>query len=226
VTDKKVAVLGGGAVAADCATTAKRRGALSVELIYRRKLENMPLTAYERDMLLEHGVEIATCSKPLEVAHKGKRVIGLRIARMMLRKGKAPRPENFILNRKESPVFREFDMVISAIGSRSRMPIKKTKGVFYAGDMILGSATVVEPSPPERTPRWRRMPTSRARSPRASRTALKATQSWKAWSSARCPSTRSSSAAGYGRLSFSLRHRTPTVTRRCARPMSAAGPAG
>src|ERR1700690_389837 len=54
VADKKVAILGGGAVAADCATTAKRRGALSVELIYRRKQENMPLTAYERDMLLEY----------------------------------------------------------------------------------------------------------------------------------------------------------------------------
>jgi dihydropyrimidine dehydrogenase (NAD+) subunit PreT len=144
VTDKKVAVLGGGAVAADCATTAKRRGALSVELIYRRKLENMPLTAYERDMLLRHGIEISTCSRPLEITHKGKKVTGLRIARMMLPKGKAPRPENFIVNQKEPTMFREFDLVISAIGSRSRMPIKKTKGVFYAGDMILGSATVVE----------------------------------------------------------------------------------
>ena len=144
VADKKVAVLGGGAVAADCATTAKRHGALSVELIYRRKQENMPLTAYERDMLLEYGIEISSCSKPLAITHKGKRVTGLRIARMMLPKGKAPRPENFVINQKESPVFREFDVVISAIGSRSKMPLKKAKGVFYAGDMILGSATVVE----------------------------------------------------------------------------------
>ncbi len=144
VTDKKVAVLGGGAVAADCATTARRRGALSVELVYRRKVENMPLTAYERNMLLEHGIQISTCCKPLEVTHKGKRTTGLRVAKMMLPKGKAPRPENFVANQKESPIFREFDLVISAIGSRSRMPIKRAKGVFYAGDMILGSATVVE----------------------------------------------------------------------------------
>jgi dihydropyrimidine dehydrogenase (NAD+) subunit PreT len=144
VTDKKVAILGGGAVAADCATTAKRHGALSVELIYRRKQKNMPLTAYERDMLLEYGIEICSCSKPLAIIHKGKRVTGLRIARMMLPKGKSPRPENFVVNQKESPIFREFDVVISAIGSRSKMPIKKAKGVFYAGDMILGSATVVE----------------------------------------------------------------------------------
>ena len=144
VADKRVAILGGGAVAVDCAATARRRGALSVDLIYRRKQENMPLTAYERDLLLEHGIEISSCSKPLEITHKGQRVTGLRIARMMLPKGKSPRPENFVVNDKESPLFRQFDLVISAIGSRSRIPVKKAKGVFYAGDMILGAATVVE----------------------------------------------------------------------------------
>ena len=144
VAGKKIAILGGGAVAADCATTAQRNGALSVELIYRRKLENMPLTDYERNLLLEHGVEISTCSKPLAVVHQRGRVKGLRIARLMLPKGKSPRPENFIVNKRESPIFREFDIVISAIGSRSKMPMRKTKGIFYAGDMVLGSSTVVE----------------------------------------------------------------------------------
>jgi dihydropyrimidine dehydrogenase (NAD+) subunit PreT len=144
VAGKKVAVLGGGAVAADCATTAKQLGALSVELVYRRKLENMPLTQYERDMLLEHGIEISSCCKPIAVVHQGKRVTGLRIDRMMLPKGKPPRPENFVVNKKESPVFREFDVVICAIGGRPKLPVTKTKGVFYAGDMVLGSSTVVE----------------------------------------------------------------------------------
>jgi dihydropyrimidine dehydrogenase (NAD+) subunit PreA len=144
VAGKKVAVLGGGAVAADCATTAKRLGALSVELVYRRKQENMPLTQYERDMLLEHGIDISTCSKPIEIVRQGKRIKGIRIARMMLPKGKTPRPENFIVNQKELPVLRDFDVVISAIGSRPKLPVTKTRGVFYAGDMVLGSSTVVE----------------------------------------------------------------------------------
>ncbi len=141
---KKVAVLGGGAVAADCATTARRLGAASVELIYRRRQQDMPLTQYERDMLLEHGVEIATCSRPLAVVHQGRRVTGLRIARMMLPAGKESRPENFVINKRESPVFREFDLVISAIGSRPKLPVTKARGIFYAGDMVLGAATVVE----------------------------------------------------------------------------------
>jgi dihydropyrimidine dehydrogenase (NAD+) subunit PreT len=144
VAGKKVAVLGGGAVAADCATTAKRLGASSVELIYRRKPENMPLTQYERDMLLEHGIEISSCCRPIAVVHQGKRVKGLRIARMMLPPGKSPRPENFVVNKKESPVFREFDIVISAIGGRPKLPATKARGILYAGDMVLGSSTVVE----------------------------------------------------------------------------------
>jgi dihydropyrimidine dehydrogenase (NAD+) subunit PreT len=144
IADKKVAVLGGGAVAADCATTAKRLGALSVELIYRRKQENMPLTQYERDLLLEHGIDISTCSKPIEIVHQGKRAKGIRIVRLMLPKGKEPLPKNFVVNPKEQPIFREFDIVISAIGSRPKMPVTKTKGIFYAGDMVLGSSTVVE----------------------------------------------------------------------------------
>jgi dihydropyrimidine dehydrogenase (NAD+) subunit PreT len=141
---KKVAVLGGGAVAVDCATTARRLGAASVELVYRRRQQDMPLTEYEREMMAENGVEITSCSKPLAVVHLGKRVIGLRLARMMLPAGKVSRAENFVVCKRESPVLREFDLVISAIGSRPKLPVTKSKGIFYAGDMVLGAATVVE----------------------------------------------------------------------------------
>ena len=144
VRGKKVAVLGGGAVAVDCATTAQRRGAAAVELIYRRRLQDMPLTQYERDMLLAHGVEISTCAKLLAVVHQGGRVKGLRVSKTSLVAGKAPRPENFVVIRKEAPVFREFDVIISAVGNRPKLAIARGPGIFHAGDMVLGSSTVVE----------------------------------------------------------------------------------
>jgi dihydropyrimidine dehydrogenase (NAD+) subunit PreT len=144
VRGKKVAVLGGGAVAADCATTAQRRGAAAVELIYRRRLQDMPLTQYERDLLLAHGVEISTCAKLLAVVHRGGHVRGLRVSKTALAAGRTPRPENFVVNPKEAPVFREFDVIISAIGNRPRLAIARARGVFHAGDMVLGSSTVVE----------------------------------------------------------------------------------
>ncbi len=141
---KKVAVLGGGAVAVDCAVTAKRLGAVSVDLVYRRRQQDMPVTDYERHLLLEHGVEVSACSRPLAIVHQGRRVKGLELARLVLPFGKTPRPQNFLVNRKESPIFRDFDVVISAIGSRPQLPITKSRGVFYAGDMVLGASTVVE----------------------------------------------------------------------------------
>jgi len=144
VAGKRVAVLGGGAVAADCATTAVRRGAAAVDLVYRRRQCDMPVTGYERRMLLGHGVEISSCLKPLAVVRAGGRVKGLRLARQALPKGKAPRPENFAGNPDESPVFRSFDVVISAIGNRAALPTPPARGVFYAGDLVLGSSTVVE----------------------------------------------------------------------------------
>ncbi len=144
VAGKRVAILGGGAVAADCATTAARRGAATVELIYRRRLQDMPVTAYERRLLLEHGVEISTGLKALAVVLSGRRVKGLRLARQTLPEGKASQPENFVINANEPPVFREFDVVISAIGNRAALPTPSTPGIFYAGDLVLGSSTVVE----------------------------------------------------------------------------------
>ncbi|MBM3852858.1 MAG: hypothetical protein FJ399_06845 [Verrucomicrobia bacterium] len=89
-------------------------------------------------------MEITSGVRPLAIVRAGGRVTGLRLARLALPAGRAPRPENFVVNRKESPVFREFDVVIAAIGSRAGVPVEKTRGVFYAGDLVLGAATVVE----------------------------------------------------------------------------------
>lgn len=141
---QRVAVIGGGAVAVDCAVSARRRGAGHVELIYRRKFANMPVTGYERDLLLRHGIEVSTCSRVLQVVVRQGRVIGLRLEKMMLPPGLPPSPQNFIPIPGERPQFRSFDLVIAAIGSRAGIPMQKTKGVFYAGDLVLGSSTVVE----------------------------------------------------------------------------------
>ena len=144
VAGRRVAILGGGAVAADCATTAVRAGAASVDLIYRRRGCDMPVTGYERRMLLEHGVEITSGARLLGVVHGGGRVRGLRLARQTLPRGRAPRPGNFVVREKEPPTFREFDVVISAIGNSAAVRTTRNRGIFYAGDLVLGASTVVE----------------------------------------------------------------------------------
>lgn len=157
---ERVAVIGGGAVAVDAAVTARRRGAGHVELIYRRKAENMPLTAYERELILREGIELTTCTRVVEVVpaagngagpQAGKagmrqesRIAGLRIEKLMLPAGASPEPRHFVPDPQEPPHFRRFDRVIAAIGSRSAAPAREIPGLFYAGDLVLGSSTVVE----------------------------------------------------------------------------------
>jgi dihydropyrimidine dehydrogenase (NAD+) subunit PreT len=143
VKGRRVAVIGGGAVAVDCATTAARRGAASVELVYRRRAKDMPVTAYERRMLLEHGVEVSSCMRPLAVVFSDGRVRGLKLARQALTRGMAPRPENFAVVAGEATLFRGFDIVVSAIGNRPSVPASRSRRIFRAGDLVLGSSTVV-----------------------------------------------------------------------------------
>ena len=55
--DGRVAVIGGGATAIDCAITAKKCGAKHVELFMLEKLSEMPLTAKERKEILDFDIE-------------------------------------------------------------------------------------------------------------------------------------------------------------------------
>ena len=144
VKGKRVAIVGGGAIAVDCAITARTSGAQSVELLYRRKQEHMPLTQYERDLLLEYGVDVSACTKVKSISFKGRRITGVKTMRMLLPEGKSPLAANFVEDKTEAPVLRRFDTVIMAIGRRPRISVRKHDRIFYAGDMVHGAATVVE----------------------------------------------------------------------------------
>ncbi|MGI2114180.1 formate dehydrogenase subunit alpha [Shewanella frigidimarina] len=65
ITGKKVAVIGGGNTAIDCARTAVRDGA-DVTLIYRRSRDEMPAEPYEIHEAEEEGVKFHFLTNPLE----------------------------------------------------------------------------------------------------------------------------------------------------------------
>ena len=56
-TNKKVAIIGGGNVAIDCARTIKRLGAQEVKVIYRRAEEQMPAEVKEIQEAKDEGIE-------------------------------------------------------------------------------------------------------------------------------------------------------------------------
>ncbi|MFC2062282.1 FAD-dependent oxidoreductase, partial [Elusimicrobiota bacterium] len=59
----KIAVIGGGASALDCAVIAKKNGAENVEMFSLESFAEMPLTERERNELLEYGIEISGRSR-------------------------------------------------------------------------------------------------------------------------------------------------------------------
>ncbi len=144
VQGKRVAVIGGGAVAVDCAVAAKKEGAECVEMICLEKLDEMNLTAHERESILENGIAVNGRTKVREIVYDGKRIEALATVHVILPSGKKFHPREMLDDKETSAARREFDLVIIAIGSKSSMKADNTPNVFYAGDMVNGPTTVVE----------------------------------------------------------------------------------
>jgi len=142
---KQVAIFGGGAVATDCAIIARKNGAASVELFVRRTIGEMPLTAHERQQLLDLQVDITTRTRVLGIRPAGKKFT-LRTAKLEPIPGKAD--ARALREIPGTTVKRPgFDLVVLAIGSTWSGADKNKKIiplVFYAGDCVEGASTVVE----------------------------------------------------------------------------------
>lgn len=83
-TGKKVAVIGGGNTAIDCARTAVRAGA-DTTLIYRRTRDEMPAEDYEIEEAEHEGVKFHFLTNPAEnIADEHGRVKEIRLERMEL----------------------------------------------------------------------------------------------------------------------------------------------
>jgi len=85
--DGRVAVIGGGATAVDCAVTAKDRGAKHVELFMLEKLSEMPLTPVERQELIDFDVEVSSRIRISGIQKKGRSITGSRQKRLLCRRG-------------------------------------------------------------------------------------------------------------------------------------------
>jgi NADPH-dependent glutamate synthase beta subunit-like oxidoreductase/dihydroorotate dehydrogenase len=144
VKGRRVAVIGGGAVAADCAETAAAQGAASVELFCLEKLGEMPLTAKEMKGLLDTGAAITGRVSVTAIMTKAGKVSGLETVKVSLPKGKRFHPREVRAVEGTAAHRHDIDSVILAIGSRPSIKPEPRKNVFFAGDMENGPTTVVE----------------------------------------------------------------------------------
>jgi glutamate synthase (NADPH/NADH) small chain len=113
---RRVAVIGGGDTAVDCARTAVRLGAEDVTIVYRRTEAEMPGNKSERAICLEEGVKIDYLQAPVEyLGDKEGRVRAMEIIKMEL--GEPDRSGRRRPVRIEGSQFiKDIDTVILAVG--------------------------------------------------------------------------------------------------------------
>jgi len=142
--DGRVAVIGGGATAMDCAITAKERGARHVELFMLEKLSEMPLAARERQELVDRDIEVNGRIRLSRIRKDGKGVSGIETIKVQLPDGQPFNPANVRDVSGTESARNDINTVVIAIGMRSTLAREQVEGVFYAGDMLTGPSTVVE----------------------------------------------------------------------------------
>lgn len=164
-TGDRVVVIGGGNTAIDCVRTALRKGAKSVQLVYRRTRDEMPAQSYEVEEALHEGVEMVFLTAPTKITSDGD-TKQLHCTRMELgepdRSGRR-RPVMI----EGSDFIIEADTIIGAIGQTTDttflyndLPVRLNKWgdididgftmqsseakIFAGGDCVTGPATVIQ----------------------------------------------------------------------------------
>lgn len=159
--EKKVAIIGGGNVALDCAETIKKLGAKEVKILYRRSKQEMPAEKKEIEHAIKNGIEIIYQTNIVKIIGEKKvekvECIKTKLVQKEQESRKIPvdiQGTNYILG---------VDYIIKAIGAKadqkllSKLDIKldsygyiKTdenqmtskEKIFAGGDLVNGSSTI------------------------------------------------------------------------------------
>jgi NADPH-dependent glutamate synthase beta subunit-like oxidoreductase/dihydroorotate dehydrogenase len=142
--DGRVAIVGGGATALDCAVTARRWGASHVELFMLEKLAEMPLTAKERKELLDFDIEVNGRVRITKITRESKKLSGIETIKVELPDEMSFSPANVRDLPGTEGMRTGFSAVVMAIGMRPTILHQESEGLFYAGDMLSGPKTVVQ----------------------------------------------------------------------------------
>ena len=162
---KRIAVVGGGNVAMDAARCAKRLGADTVYIVYRRSEAELPARREEVEHAKEEEIIFKLLTNPVEIlTDKDDNVVGLKCIQMTLGEPDASgrrRPVEV----PGSEFTMDVDCVIMALGTSPNPLLKQTtsgletqrrgeivtdengktslEGVYAGGDAVTGAATVI-----------------------------------------------------------------------------------
>ena len=160
---KNVAVVGGGNAAIDAARTAKRLGAQSVTIVYRRLRDDMPADPEEIHQAEQEGIAIKLLAAPVEVAGQNNRACALRCRQLTLKEfdksgRRSPKPVDdttfdIPADTVISAISQEADLAFledsgvelkkSAVKADERTHATSQEGIFAGGDAVSGPWTVI-----------------------------------------------------------------------------------
>ena len=147
---RRVVVIGGGMTAIDIAVQTKRLGAQSVTMVYRRGVEKMKASQFERELAQTSGVVLRTSARPVSLERHGGALSGVLFEDTREHESELASPGS---------VFRiEADALFTAIGQRgtpealdgAQIDVKdghivvdaerrtSLEGVWAGGDCVLG----------------------------------------------------------------------------------------
>jgi len=159
---ERVAVIGGGNVAVDCARTALRLGAKEVAIVYRRTRREMPAYDFEMRAAEAEGAKVCFLATPVRMEQSNGE-LRLHLIRVRLGDPDASgrrRPEPVAGGEFSIPV----DQVLVAIGQSPDVPASwnlelnsngtiqtdpetletSRPGVFAGGDVVLGPVNIIQ----------------------------------------------------------------------------------
>ena len=125
--DKKVAIIGGGNVAMDCARTIKRKGAKEVVVIYRRAEEQMPAEKKEIEDAKNEGIEFLFQNNLVKIlGNKKVEKIECIKTKLEIKEGET---RAVPVNIENSNYEIDIDYVVMAVGSKADKEIIEKSGV-------------------------------------------------------------------------------------------------
>ena len=134
-TNKKVAVIGGGNVAMDCARTVKKKGAKEVKVIYRRSREEMPAEQKEIEDAIAENIEFLYQNNIVKIIWQDKvEQLELIKTRLIQKEGEIRKSP---VNIENSNYKIDVDYVIMALGSRPEEFVSDLKLVLNKYGNIL-----------------------------------------------------------------------------------------
>lgn len=142
--DKRIAIIGAGAIATDVCLTAYKLNAEKVDIIALEKLSELPLTEKEFYDLTNSNAIIYQRTKIKEIYKNKSERFDIQCCNVHLQDKKKFNIKHLQEYVESDFILQGYDFVVSAIGSISDIKVKKKKNIFFAGDIINKATTVVE----------------------------------------------------------------------------------